>query len=215
MATFSRTETDYIKKLRENDQAHDRFFHRPVCAGDAAALHTFVTETYERWGRIDALVNNAGIAHDGVLALANESQIDEMISINLKAATILTKECIRFMLLNRFGNIVNISSITGQRGFSGLAVYSATKAGIEGMTRSLARELGSHGIRVNAVAPGYLDTDMSQRLTEFQHSQIISRTPLGRLGGVEDIVPFIEFLLSPASRFMTGQTLTIDGGASA
>jgi len=118
------------------------------------------------------------------------------------------------MLVQQAGHIVNISSIIGQRGFSGLAAYAATKAGIDGMTRALARELGGRQIRVNAIAPGYLETEMSHGLSSDQHAQIVRRTPLGRLGRVDDIVPWLEFLLSDGSGFATGQVITVDGGAT-
>jgi 3-oxoacyl-[acyl-carrier protein] reductase len=118
------------------------------------------------------------------------------------------------MLVQRQGAIINISSIIAQRGFSGLAMYAATKAGLEGLTRALARELGSRQIRVNAIAPGYLETEMSAALDEGQRQQIIRRTPLGRLGQVADVVPCVEFLLSPGARFITGQVITIDGGST-
>ncbi len=119
------------------------------------------------------------------------------------------------MLLESGGAIINISSIIGERGFSGLAGYAATKAGMLGMTRALARELGPRNIRVNAIAPGYLDTEMSQELSETQRSQIVRRTPLGRLGKIDDITPVADFLLSPSAAFITGQVITVDGGATA
>ena len=118
------------------------------------------------------------------------------------------------MLAQGHGNIINITSIIALRGFSGLVAYAATKAGMVGMTQSMARELGGRNIRVNAIAPGYLETDMSEALSEHQRSQIIRRTPLGRLGKSEDVVPWVQFLLSPESAFATGQVITVDGGAS-
>src|SRR5262249_28152188 len=151
---------------------------------------------YQRFGRIDALVNNAGVAHDGVLATMPDEQIQQMLSVNLQAALLLSKECSRLMLLEQGGVIVNISSIIGEHGFSGLAAYAATKAGLLGMTRALARELGPRNIRVNAVAPGYLDTEMSHGLSEAQRAQIVRRTPLSRLGQVDDVVSVVDFLLS-------------------
>jgi len=112
------------------------------------------------------------------------------------------------------GRIVNISSIIGLRGYTGLAAYSASKAGLDGMTRALAREVGRRGITVNSVAPGYLDTEMSERLEQRQRQQIINRTPQGRLGTVGDVVPVIRFLLGAEAGFVTGQTIVVDGGAS-
>ena len=178
------------------------------------ALVAFVAGAHQRFGSIDGLINNAGIAHDRVLALTTDQQIDQMLQINLRASIVLARECSRLMLAQNSGSIVNISSIIAHRGFSGLATYAATKAGMLGLTRSLARELGPRQIRVNAVAPGYLETDMSSGLDDHQKQQIIRRTPLGRLGTVHDVVPLVEFLLSPASQHITGQVFTVDGGAS-
>lgn len=212
VATFSRSPSADISAIQSEPLA-DRFLYQSVDAADADALEQFVKTVHERFGRIDALINNAGIAHDGVLAMMPDQRIDQMLSVNLRSSLLLAKECSRLMLVQGGGAIVNISSIIGEHGFSGLAAYAATKAGMLGMTRALARELGPRKIRVNAVAPGYLETEMSQELNESQRNQIIRRTPLGRLGQVEDVVHAVDFLLSPAASFITGQTLTVDGGA--
>ncbi len=210
VATFSRSSTEFVSGL--SGQA--RFHFAAVDAEDMTALHRFVADIHARWGRIDGLVNNAGLAYDGVLALSSEEHISRMLNVNLRAAIILAKECTRLMLLQSSGSVINISSIIAERGFSGLATYAATKAGMIGFTRSLARELGPRGIRVNAIAPGYLETEMSASLDDSQRNQIIRRTPLGRLGTAADVVPLVRFLLADDSRFMTGQVLTVDGGAS-
>lgn len=214
VATFSRSRTPEIDQLSRQDGVRERFDYESLDAQDTNALTQFVERVSEHFGRIDVLVNNAAIAHDGVLAMATDEEIGRMIDINLKASLVLAKECVRVMLVQQAGHIVNISSIIGQRGFSGLAAYAATKAGIDGMTRALARELGGRQIRVNAIAPGYLETEMSHGLSSDQHAQIVRRTPLGRLGRVDDIVPWLEFLLSDGSGFATGQVITVDGGAT-
>lgn len=214
VATFSRTTTAAIDELASDTRLGDRFHHALVDASNVDDLRTFVKKCQQKWGRIDVLINNAGVAYDNVLAMTPDEEIERMLDVNLKASLLLAKECSRFMLSQNSGNIINIASIIAERGFRGLSAYAATKAGMIGMTRSLARELGPRGIRVNAVAPGYLETDMSGSLGDEQRSQIERRTPLGRLGTVEDVVPVIEFLLSPASRYVTGQVITVDGGSS-
>jgi 3-oxoacyl-[acyl-carrier protein] reductase len=212
VATFSRRRSEFTQQAQA--RYPDRFWSAEVDAADSGALYDFVRQTYDRFGQLDALINNAAVAIDGVLALAREEDLERMLDINLKAALILAKECSRLMLAQRRGVILNISSIIALRGFSGLVGYAATKAGLVGMTRALARELGSRNIRVNALAPGYLETEMSAGLSNEQREQIIRRTPLGRLGTAADIVPWVRFLLSDDAAFVTGQVITIDGGAS-
>jgi 3-oxoacyl-[acyl-carrier protein] reductase len=165
-------------------------------------------------GPIQALINNAGIARDGVLAMMRPADIDAVLDVNLRGSLHLTRLVARPMLARTGGSILNISSIIGLRGYSGLAVYSATKGGLDAMTRALARELGPRNIRVNSIAPGYLETEMSSTLGDEQRLQIVRRTPLGRLGRPADVVGAVLFLLSPASSFITGQTFVIDGGVT-
>jgi 3-oxoacyl-[acyl-carrier protein] reductase len=212
VVTFSRSRSPFVDQA-ESEFA-GQFCYEAIDATDSAALVDFVRRTQRQFGRIDALINNAGIAVDGILALANEDDLDRMLAINLKAALILAKECSRYMLAQRGGVILNIASVIALRGFSGLVGYAATKAGMVGMTRSLARELGERNIRVNALAPGYLETEMSESLTPEQRARIVRRTPLGRLGQPSDVVPWVRFLLAADSGFVTGQVITIDGGAS-
>ena len=215
VATCSRNRSKEISACEADPQFAPQFLYQALDAADAVALRNFVQATYDRFGRIDALINNAAVAHDGLLATLPEEQIDQMLQVNLRAALLLAKECSRLMLLSDGGTMVNISSIVGEHGFSGLATYSATKAGLIGMTRALARELGPRNIRVNAVAPGYLETELSKSLSPQQREQIVRRTPLGRLGRVEDVIPAVDFLLSPAGAFISGQVITVDGGATA
>jgi len=161
----------------------------------------------------DVLINNVGIAFDGLLATQSENNIEDVIQVNLISTLILTKHYVRQRLANRKkGIILNISSIIGIRGYAGLVSYSASKSGLDGATRALARELGPKGFRVNSILPGYMETDMSKSLSHEQKSQIVRRTPLGRLATVDDISDTIEFFISEKARFITGQSIVIDGG---
>lgn len=164
----------------------------------------------------DVLVNNAGMAHDGLLATQGEQRAAAVLDLNLGATLELTRRYVRARLrARRPGVIVSIGSIVGHRGYAGLVAYGAAKAGIDGMTRALARELGPKGFRVNAVAPGFFPSDLSAGLTERQEAQIVRRTPLGRLATVDDIVPVVRFLISDDARFITGQSIVVDGGITA
>jgi 3-oxoacyl-[acyl-carrier protein] reductase len=212
VATFSRKSTAELEQLRSKHA--ERLSYHPGDMADSPSLARVVTTVEKNMGPIDALINNAGIAYDGVLAGMPPEQIERLIQVNLTGALLLSRLVVRRMLLRNAGNILNISSIIGLRGYSGLAAYSATKAGLDGMTRALARELGPRNIRVNAIAPGYLETEMTHGLSEFQRDQVVRRTPLGRLGLPADVVGVVLFLLSPASSYMTGQTLVVDGGVT-
>ena len=161
----------------------------------------------------DVLINNAGMAYDGLLATQGIENIEELIDVNLTSVIYLTKIYLRIRLSRKLkGNIINISSIVSERGFSGIAVYSATKSALNGFTRSLAREMGPKGFRVNSICPGFFDSDITKELPANKKQQIIRRTPLGRLATTQDIIPAIDFFASESSQFITGQCLMIDGG---
>ena len=210
VATFSRSETEEFARLREAYREQLFYFSGDMAKRDT--IEKIVKKIETDVGPIGALINNAGIASDGVLATMPPEQIEHLISINLTGTLLLTRLVVRRMIVRSQGIVLNISSIIGLRGYAGLAAYSATKAGLDGMTRALARELGPRNIRVNAIAPGYLETEMTGKLDEGQRNQIIRRTPMARLGLPEDVVGAISFLLSPASSFITGQTIVVDGG---
>lgn len=210
--TFSRSSTPFVERTSTAVEFEGRFHFKALDATDSTGVRTYVQELHDRHGRIDVLINNAAVAYDGTLATFPDERFEKLIEINLTSVLLLTKYCARFMLLRSKGSIINISSIIGLRGYAGLAAYSASKAGLIGMTRSLARELGPKNINVNAIAPGYLDTEMSSTLSDSQRQQIIRRTPLGRLGTAADVAGVAEFLLSDAARFITGEVITVDGG---
>ena len=208
--TYSRTQTDFIEKMRA--KYPQKFRWKSVDGAKFEEVDLFIKETNDLEGKIDVLVNNAGMAVDGVLTLMKPEDISTLLVLNLESAIRAARIAAKYMLMKKSGTIINISSIIGSRGYSGLSVYSATKAGLDGFTRGLAREFGGRGIRVNSVAPGYLETDMSSKLDDAQRQQIIRRTPLGRLGKTNDITGFISFLISEKSQYMTGQTIIVDGG---
>jgi 3-oxoacyl-[acyl-carrier protein] reductase len=212
VATFSRSAgaSPFVAGLlRDGSPA----FHWAAVDGrDHAGLRTFVKDVSARFGRIDVLINNAGIAVEGVLPTMRSEDIAEAVEVNLTAALVLTQAASRVMLRQGSGCIVNISSVNAMRGHSGVAVYSATKAALDGLTRSLARELGPRNIRVNSVAPGYFESDMVKDLPAEQKQRIARRTPLGRLARVGEVVEAVLFLASERASFITGQTLAVDGG---
>jgi 3-oxoacyl-[acyl-carrier protein] reductase len=212
VATYSRSASSFVKKQLELDPDRRNFFWSEVDAADSAGVKRFVTDVSERYGQIGAVVNNAGIGSEGIFASMRLSDIDLCVDLNLKGTLYLTWICARFMIQGRGGCIINISSVNSIRGQSGVAVYSATKAGLDGMTRSLARELGPRGIRVNSIAPGYFESAMVDQLDDAAKERIIRRTPLGRLASVDDIVGVVLFMISPSASFITGQTIIVDGG---
>ncbi|MGE0527115.1 MAG: 3-oxoacyl-[acyl-carrier-protein] reductase [Bdellovibrionales bacterium] len=173
--------------------------------------HAF-SQILERWGGLDGLVNNAGITRDQLLLRMKDEDFDAVMSTNLRGSYLCTKAAMRSMLKARAGSIVNVSSVIGQMGNAGQANYGASKAGLEGFTRSVALEVATRGIRVNAVAPGFIVTDMTEGLDEQQKSAIQSRIPLQRLGSVEDVAQSIAFLLSDMAFYITGQVIHVNGG---
>ncbi|GAB1055863.1 MAG: SDR family NAD(P)-dependent oxidoreductase [Shewanella algae] len=166
-------------------------------------------------GRIYGLINNAALGHDGVLATMHESDIAEVIKVNVEAPIVLTKYVSRSMLLNRAGRIVNVGSIIGSTGFNGLSVYGATKSALGGFTKSLARELGKAQITVNTLAPGYMETNMTDGLVGDKLEKIKRRSCLGRLANVSDAASMALFLMSESSSGVTGATFTVDAGSTA
>ena len=174
-----------------------------------------VRKLRKEFGSIYGLVNNAAIGSDGVLATMHNSEIERMIRVNTLSPIVLTKYVVRHMMADGVGRIVNIASIIGFTGYSGLCAYAATKAALMGFTRSLAREVGRLGVNVNAVAPGYMDTEMTATLANEQRCQIARRSALRRLADVDDVADAVSFLLGDKSKSITGAVITVDAGSTA
>lgn len=212
VATFSRKSTAFIESCQQADPEGQSFHWESVDGTDFDRLREFVRAVDSRFDGVDSLVNNAGIGVDGILSTMRDDEIHRGLALNLESAIHLTRACLKSMLRTKTGCVINITSVNGIRGFSGVSVYSATKAGLDGLTRSLAREVGSMGIRVNSIASGYFESEMTSSLTDRQKAWIVRQTALRRLGQVEDLVGVVQFLMSPAAKFITGQTLVVDGG---
>ncbi len=179
---------------------------------DADSVKKMVDQTVETFGSIDILVNNAGITKDNLLMRMKEDEWDDVMSINLKGVFLCTKGVTRQMMRQRAGKIVNVASIVGVSGNPGQANYVAAKAGVIGFTKTAAQELASRNINVNAVAPGFITTDMTDALSEEVKNQMLAMIPLGKLGNPEDVAKTVMFLLSDDAAYITGQTIHIDGG---
>ena len=173
---------------------------------------SFFEEVLDATGRIDVLVNNAGITKDGLLVRMKENDWDAVLDINLKGAFVCTKIAAKAMMKQRYGRIINIASVVGVTGNAGQANYSASKAGLIGLTKTTAKELASRGITVNAVAPGFIETDMTASLPEKVRNAMLGQVPLGRAGKPEDVAGVVAFLASERASYITGQVLHISGG---
>jgi 3-oxoacyl-[acyl-carrier protein] reductase len=212
IVAIARHETDALKTAMAGGNLHFRPFDLADIAGLAALVKSIRTE----FGPIYGLVNNAGIGPSGLLATMREAEIERVVRLNTISPLVLTRHVVRAMLAGGGGGrIVNIASITATTGFSGLAAYSATKASLVGMTRSLAREVGAAGITVNAVAPGFIDTDMTESLTPDDRERIVRRSALRRLADAGDVADAVAFLMSDAAKSITGIVMTIDAGSTA
>ncbi|MDF2635764.1 MAG: 3-oxoacyl-(acyl-carrier-protein) reductase [Pelosinus sp.] len=180
--------------------------------GNVDAVDAMVKETIDTFGKIDILVNNAGITRDNLLMRMKEDDWDAVMNINLKGVFVCTKAVSRIMMKQRAGKIINMTSVVGVMGNAGQANYAAAKAGVIGFTKSMAKELSSRGITVNAIAPGYISTDMTAVLSEQVKKDLAEKIPVGRLGNPEDVAAAVAFLASDLANYITGQTLNVDGG---
>ncbi len=184
----------------------------PCNVADFAACGEMIQAIVKKHGRLDILVNNAGITKDGLLMKMSEEEFDQVISVNLKGAFQTIRHASRYFLKQRSGKIINISSVSGILGNAGQANYASSKAGMIGLTKSVARELASRGITVNAIAPGMIATDMTDAMTQEAREKMTEAIPLGRMGTPEDVANMAVFLASPKSDYITGQVFAVDGG---
>jgi 3-oxoacyl-[acyl-carrier protein] reductase len=187
----------------------------PFDLAETQDIPTLVRTVRKQFGPLYGLVNDAGLGTDGLLAIMQNSQIERLLRVNTLAPIMLSKYVVRSMMADGGGRIVNVSSIIGFTGYSGLSVYGATKASMIGFTRSLAREVGRLGINVNAVAPGFLDTEMTQGLQGEQRNKVAGRSALRRLASVDDVADTVEFLMGDKAKSITGTVMTVDAGSTA
>ena len=181
---------------------------------DSGEVKALMDAAIQAFGRIDILVNNAGITRDGLLMMMKEADFDAVIDTNLKGTFLCMKAVSRQMMKQRYGRIVNLSSVVGLRGNAGQVNYAASKAGVIGMTKSLAKELASRGVTVNAVAPGFMETDMTSAMPKAARTATLAAIPMGRMGAAENVAKAVAFLASEEAGYITGQVLAVDGGMS-
>jgi 3-oxoacyl-[acyl-carrier protein] reductase len=207
---------ELLAAMQEAELANPSSFHFvPFDLVALEAMPDLIKSLRKNHGPIYGLINNAGLSFDGALAMMPTSQIEQLVRVNTLSPMVLTKSVVRSMMADGGGRIVNLSSITAFTGYSGLSVYSATKASLLGFSRSLAREVGRMGINVNSIAPGFIDTDMTQGMKDEQRQQIERRSALKRLADLDDVANAVEFLLSDKAKNITGTVLTVDAGSTA
>ena len=210
-----RAKTLLLQSLGLKKKEHGSLRFIPFDLGKIDEIPDLVRSLRQEFGPLYGLVNNAALGLSGMLALTHDSKIDEMVRLNTLSPIVLTKYVLRGMMTDGAGRIINVASIVASNGASGITAYAATKASMIGFTRSLAREIGPLGITVNAVAPGILETEMTQVLTDRQRAQVARRSALNRLAEVGDVADTVEFLLSDKARNITGTVITVDAGATA
>jgi len=215
VVNFAGNETAALETVKLCEEAGVKAVAMKGDVSDEAAVNEIVNATHEQFGSIDILVNNAGITRDNLMLRMSAEDFDEVISKNLRGAFLMTKYAGKIMLKQRSGRIVNISSIVGLHGNAGQANYSASKAGIIGLTKTTALEYASRGITANVIAPGFIDTDMTKALPDKVKESMLARIPAGKFGEPEDIAKAVAFLASDDARYITAQVLGVDGGLGA
>ncbi len=211
---IARTRTELLQAAMQKtvDEGRGALLFHPFDLADCASIGGMVKTLRQDFGALYGLVNNAARGDAGILARMPDSTIESMVRLNVVSSALLTKYVARSMMTGESGRIVNVSSVVASTGYSGLSVYSATKASVVGFTRSLARELGPLGITVNAVAPGFVDTDMTHDLTAAQREQIVRRSALRRMPLVADVANAVDYLFSDKAQNITGTVITVDAG---
>ena len=220
---LARLGAQVVVNYRENKEAAEETLHNVVSAGGSGELCPFdiaqeeqveeaVKKIVDQHKKIDILVNNAGLASDNLLVRANAKEWDRVIGVNLKGTFHCTKSVCRGMIRKRYGRIANLTSVVGQIGNAGQSIYASTKAGIIGFTKSMAREVASRGITVNAVAPGFIDTEMTAKLNPELQQSFLQSIPLSRFGTSEDVAETVCFLVGPGASYITGQVINVNGG---
>ncbi len=211
---LSATTIENLKETEEliNAIKKDSCILTQANVSSADEANEVVKKALDTYGKVDILVNNAGITRDTLLAMMPENDWDDVLSTNLKSCFLFTKACAKPMIRERSGSIINISSVVGITGNAGQSNYAASKAGMIGFTKSMARELAKRKVRVNAIAPGFIQTRMTNMLSEDQKKMVLGQIPLGRLGEPKEIADVAVFLSSDAARYMSGQVLVVDGG---
>ncbi|MDR3723049.1 MAG: 3-oxoacyl-[acyl-carrier-protein] reductase [Terracidiphilus sp.] len=212
VALAARNEAKLAEVVKEIEAAGGQAAAFALDVSSEESLKAGAKAVLERFGKVEILVNNAGITRDGLMMRMKRADWDDVLGTNLTGAFLLTQAIISSMMKNRWGRIVNISSVVGRTGQAGQTNYAASKAGLIGLTRSMARELASRGITVNAVAPGYIETPMTAVLNEQQRTAMMAAIPLGRPGEPEDIAKAVNFLASDAAAYITGHVLDVNGG---
>jgi 3-oxoacyl-[acyl-carrier protein] reductase len=212
VACLSRTASNAEKVAEEITALGRKSMALAVDVADAASVHGAAERILGDWGRVDILVNNAGVTRDTLLMRMSDEDWNTVLDTNLKGTFLCTRAFVRPFIKQRSGRIINVASVIGLMGNAGQCNYAASKAGIIGLTKSTARELGSRGITVNAIAPGFIETDMTAVLNETLRKGLLERIPLSSFGQVEDIASAALFLAGPGARYVTGQVLVVDGG---